>query len=132
MECMYYTELFRDLFLGCEVWIFRGLYILSVKWLHSNGDVRSLSCLSMCDPGHDISRLFEGLCQGVKTLYCLGLSVLGVTSVSCLGGSVFSPRCVVSVLSVDLYPQYDISGGVSLHSVKSLSCFSVFITRYEF
>lgn len=61
-----------------------------------------------------ISRIFEGVCQGVKTLYCLGLPVLGVKSVSCLGGrrSVFSPRCVVSVLSVDLYPQSGISGGL--------------------
>lgn len=65
----------------------------------------------MCDPRHDINRLFEGLCQGVKTLYCLGLSVLGVKSVSCLWGGVCvqSQVCGLCVICGSV-PQYDISG----------------------
>lgn len=58
-------------------------------------DVRRLS---MCDPEHDISWLFESLCHGVKTLYCLRLSVLGMKSVSCLGSCVQSQMCGLCVI----------------------------------
>lgn len=94
-------------------------------------DVGSLSCLGMCDPRHDISRILEGLCQGVKTLYCLGLSVLGVKSVSCLEGLCSVPGvCSLCYLWICIHSMTSL--GLSFYSVKSLSCFRVFITRYGF
>lgn len=71
-------------------------------------------------PGCEDSLLFGTFCSGCEVCKLL----VG-------GGSVFSPRCVVSVLSVDLYHSMT-SLGISFHSVKSLSCFRVFITRCEF
>lgn len=83
----------------------------------------------MCDRRCDVSRLAEGLCQGMKTLYCLGLSVLDVKSVSCLGACVQFWVCGLCYLWICIHSVR--SMGVSFHSVGSLSCLGVFIPRYE-
>lgn len=84
---------------GCEVCGYLGVY---VKWPNSKRvfvpNVRFLSFLGMYDLKCDVSRLLEGLFQGVKTLYCLGLSILGVKSVSCLGACVQSRVCGLCVI----------------------------------